>query len=91
MRYAVFFLLYAGVFIRSVAFHFYDDPVPPSVYVYMAGYGLLLITEPLITRKKPGYIAVYLFAQTGLIMGMLLTMPSMDFLPSLFAPLISSS
>ena len=87
MRYAVFFLLYAAVFIRAVAFHFYDDPVPPSVYGYLVVYGLLLISEPFITRKIRGYIGVYLVVQTGLIIGMMLAIPPMDFLPSLFFPL----
>jgi signal transduction histidine kinase len=87
MRYAVFFLLYSGVFIRAIAFNYYDDPVPASVYAYLVVYGLLLITEPLLTPRLQGYPALYLIIQTGLVMGMMLTIPSMDFLPSLFLPL----
>ncbi len=87
MRYAVFYLLYAAVVIRAVAFHYYDDPVPPIVYGLMACYGIVLAVEAWLGRRWPGFIWIYLFVQTVLVTGMLLAIPEMDFLPSLFYPL----
>lgn len=87
MRFIVLLLFYIAVVIRAVAFNFYDNPVPALEYLLLAIYGLLLVTEPLISRKWSGYGGVYLGVQFGLVVGMMLVMPSIDFISTLFFPL----
>jgi len=87
MRSAVLYLLYAAIVLRAVAFNYYDDPVPTSVYVLLAVYGIVLVSEPFVSRRFPRYSVIYLVLQAGLVLAMQLTMPSMDFIPSLFYPL----
>lgn len=87
MSSAVLYLLYAAIVLRAVAFNFYDDPVPPSLYALLLVYGIILVTEPFVRRRFPRYPAIYLALQAGLVTGMLWTIPKMDFIPSLFYPL----
>lgn len=87
MRSAVLYLLYAAIVLRAVAFNYYDDPVPTSVYVLLAVYGIVLVSEPFVSRRFPRYSVIYLVLQAGLVLAMQLAMPSMDFIPSLFYPL----
>jgi len=51
MRNFVLLLIYFAVVIRASAFHFYDDPVPPLVYVFLVCYGLILATQPYLTDR----------------------------------------
>jgi signal transduction histidine kinase len=87
MRFIVLLLFYFAVVIRTIAFNFYDDPVPALEYLLLVAYGLLLVTEPLISRRLRSYGWVYLGVQFGLVVGMMLVMPSIDFIPTLFFPL----
>ena len=87
MRSFVLLLIYFAVVIRAIAFHFYDDPVPPLVYVFLALYGLLLATQPYLTRRYPRYTGFYLGIQFALVMAAQFTMPSIDFFISLVFPL----
>lgn len=87
MRFLVLFVFYIAVVIRAVAYNFYDDPVPPLEYLLMAIYGLILVTEPLISRTWPRYAWIYLGVQFGLVAGMMMVMPAIDFIPTLFFPL----
>lgn len=87
MSAAVLYLLYAAIVLRAVAFNYYDDPVPVIVYVLLAAYGVILVTEPSVRRRFPRYPAVYLAIQAALVTGMQWGMPSMDFIPTLYYPL----
>ncbi len=87
MRKFVLLLIYFAVVIRAIAFHFYDDPVPPLTYLFLAIYGLLLATQPALTRRYPRYTPFYLAIQFALVMAAQLTTPSMDFIISLLFPL----
>jgi len=87
MRNFVLLLIYFAVVIRAIAFHFYDDPVPPLVYVFLALYGLLLATQPYLARRYPRYTGFYLGIQFALVMAAQFTIPSIDFFISLIFPL----
>ncbi len=87
MRNFVLLLIYFAVVIRAIAFHFYDDPVPPLVYVFLALYGLLLASQPYLTRRYPRYTGFYLGIQFALVMAAQFTIPSIDFFISLIFPL----
>jgi signal transduction histidine kinase len=87
MRSAVLYLLYAAVVFRAVAFNYYDDPVPPVTYALLAAYGIVLVLQPALSRRVPRYTFFYLILQSALVTAMMVSMPGMDFLPTLFFPL----
>ena len=87
MRSAVMYLIYAAVVFRAVAYNYYDDPVPPVTYALLAAYGIVLVTEPVLSRRYPRYTSIYLILQSALVTAMMISMPAMDFIPSLFFPL----
>jgi signal transduction histidine kinase len=87
-RYLAIYLILAAVTYRTLTAS-YDESVPlnPVVYIYLAAYAALLVSEPLLTRRLRWFPWVYLIAQTGLVVAMLFTAPQLDFLPMLFLPL----
>jgi len=87
MRNFVLLLIYFAVVIRAIAFHFYDDPVPPLVYVFLVCYGLLLATQPYLTHRYPRYTGFYFVIQFALVMAAQVSMLSIDFFISLIFPL----
>lgn len=87
MRNIVLLTIYFAVVIRAVAFHFYDDPVPLITYGFLAAYGILLASYPALSQRIPRYTGFYLLLQFALVMAAQFSMPSIDFLISLFFPL----
>lgn len=87
-RYLAIYLILAAVTYRTLTAS-YDESVPvdPRVYIYLAAYAALLVSEPLLTRRLGWFPWVYLIAQTGLVVAMLFSAPQLDFLPMLFIPL----
>lgn len=86
--YLTFYLLFAAVAIRSLATYFSTDH---PLHWLMAGllliYGSLLATEGRLTRRWHGYPAFYLIMQAGLVLGLLLLPPFLDFFAALYIPL----
>jgi hypothetical protein len=87
MRLAVLLLLYTAVLIRTIAYSYYDTPVPGGLYALQAAYGILLVSEPFITSRLRIYPWIYMVAMFSLVLVMMLIMPTIDFLPTLFYPL----
>lgn len=87
MRLAVLLLLYTAVLIRTIAYSYYDTPVPGGLYALQAAYGILLVSEPFITSRLRIYPWIYMGTMFSLVLVMMLVMPTIDFLPTLFYPL----
>jgi signal transduction histidine kinase len=87
MRAVVLYLLYAAVVLRAIAYNFYDDPVSPIAYALLLAYGVLLVSEPALSRRFPHFPFVYLCLQSAFVTAMLVSESGMDFLPSLYFPL----
>jgi signal transduction histidine kinase len=84
---AATYLIYAAVVVRAAAWFEDNFPVQGVVFVLLAFFGLLLVSEPLFTRRLPWYPYLYLLLQSGLTLALLFLVPGMDFLPALFLPL----
>ncbi|MGW8251244.1 MAG: sensor histidine kinase [Anaerolineales bacterium] len=87
MQFIVLLLAYLAVVVRTVAYNYYDDPVPGLLYLLLVVYGLILVSEPAVSRRLSGYRRVYLSLQFALVVIMMLVMPAIDFLPTLLYPL----
>lgn len=84
---AVMILIYVAVLFRAAAWFESNPPVQGIVVGLLGVFGLLLVSEPFITRRLPKYRYPYLLMQSGLALATLLRAPGMDFLISLFVPL----
>ena len=80
------YLLYAATLIRVVAFSSEETPQGPLIEL-MVLYGIVLFTQPLLSRRLRWYPWAYLTLQSALTLGMLMIPPHFDFLPTLFYPL----
>jgi signal transduction histidine kinase len=80
-------LFYIAVVVRSTAWHYVGKVDEPLVFILLAAYGALLVTEPFLSRRLRWYPGVYLVLQTGLVIATLRANDDMDFLPTLFYPL----
>jgi signal transduction histidine kinase len=86
IRYLGVYLIYLAALVRAL--HDYSGrPDTGLVVVLLVIYGLLLILEPWLPRRRGWYPWVYLSLQSGLVMVLLLFPPHQDFLPMLFIPL----
>jgi signal transduction histidine kinase len=81
------YLVYFAVLARTAGWGVDSFPVPLPVWIFLAAFGLILVTEPFITRRIPRYPRLYAIAQSGLVVAMLYTAPRMDVLTMLFFPL----
>ena len=80
------YFLYAATLIRVVAFFGEQPPQGPLIEL-MILYGIVLFTQPLLSRRLRWYPWIYLALQSALTLGMLMIPPHFDFLPTLFYPL----
>jgi signal transduction histidine kinase len=80
-------LIYAAVLVRAAAWYEDNPPAQGDVIALLIIFGLLLVSEPLFTRRFPRYPYLYLILQSSLTLVLLLSAPGMDFLPALFFPL----
>ena len=80
------YFLYAATLIRVVAFSVEEPPEGPLIEL-MVLYGIVLFTQPLLSRRLRWYPWAYLTLQSALTLGMLMIPPHFDFLPTLFYPL----
>jgi signal transduction histidine kinase len=77
------YTLYVIVTVRTVITYAADD-VLPLLLVLLAIFLLLLVTEPIITRRWSAYRPIYLGLQTALVVVMSRFAPEFDFLWSLY-------
>ncbi len=87
MRVVATYLIYAAVLVRMAEEFDQNPPVRGIVVVLLAVYGLVMASEPLLTRRLRRYPLIYLILQSGLVVSLLIEAPDMDFLPMLFFPL----
>jgi hypothetical protein len=69
---AATYLIYAAVVVRAAAWFEDNPPVQGEVFWLLAIFGLLLVSEPLFTRRLPRYPYLYLLLQSGLTLALLL-------------------
>ena len=93
MRTLGVYLVFAAVVLRA-AVVLSDEPEFLLVIELLAGYGLLLLAETWMIHQKPARFLqsprsklVYLFLQSGLVIGALVASRYEDFLATLFIPL----
>jgi signal transduction histidine kinase len=88
MRYLSVYLIYAAIVVRALAAPYEEDQATPiAVFILLLVYGLMLFSEPALSRQIAWYPWVYLSGQSALVIGMLFAAPQLDFLPTLFVPL----
>jgi signal transduction histidine kinase len=88
MRYLSIYLIFAAIVARALAAPFEEDQVTPAiVFILLLVYGLLLFSEPFLSRRLGWYPWVYLTGQSLLVIAMLFAAPQLDFMPTLFMPL----
>jgi signal transduction histidine kinase len=80
-------LFYIAVVVRTVAWYNVGKLDQVLVLYLLAAYGILLVTEPFLSRRLRWYPGVYLIIQTGLAIATLQGNDDLDFLPTLFYPL----
>jgi signal transduction histidine kinase len=86
VRYLGVYLVYLAALVRAVN-SFSRRPEAGLVMGLLVMYGLLLISEPWLSRRWGWYPWLYLLLQSALAMRLLLIPPHEDFLPMLFIPL----
>jgi len=87
MRSIATYLIYAAVLVRTAEWFDENPPVRGIMFAMLAAYGVMMVTEPLLTQRFRRYPVVYLPVQTGLVLALMIRIPEMDFLPMLFFPL----
>lgn len=86
--YLAFYLLFAAVAIRSLTIYFSaGHSLRWLVAGLLAIYGVLLTSEGWLTRRWPGYASFYLAVQAGVVLGLSLLPPFLDFFAVLYIPL----
>ena len=87
MRYLATYLIYIAVVARAVGWNQETSPIPASIWVLLAVYGAVLVTQQTLTRRLPWYPRFYALVQSVLVITLLYLAPSLDFLIMLFFPL----
>jgi signal transduction histidine kinase len=87
MRYFATYLIYLAVIARAIGWNQETSPIPPTVWILLAIYGVILFSERALTRRFPGYPRLYIIVQSALAIAMLYSAPTVDFLTMLFMPL----
>jgi signal transduction histidine kinase len=87
MRYLATYLIYLAVLARAVGWSQETSSIPTSVWILLGLFGLILFSEQALTRRLPWYPQLYIPLQSGLVIAMLYSASTLDFLPMLFFPL----
>jgi signal transduction histidine kinase len=87
MRNAAPYLIYLAVLARTAGWGQDSFPVPLPVWILLIAFGLILATEPLLTRRLAWYPRLYTLVQSGIVIAMLYIAPIMDVLTMLFFPI----
>ncbi len=87
MRYLVTYLIYVAVIARAIGWNQETAPIPMIIWILLAIFGVILISQQVLTRRFPLYPRLYTLIQSGLVITMLYSDPTIDFLPMLFLPL----
>lgn len=87
MRYLATFLIYFAVLARATGWSYDSGPFPLVIWLLLAAFGILLITEQVITRRLDWYPRLYTILQASLVITMLYIAPTVDFFTMLLLPL----
>jgi signal transduction histidine kinase len=87
MRYFVNYLIYIAVLARAIGWSQDTAPISATIWILLAIFGVILFSERTLTRRFPFYPRLYTLVQSGIIISMLYSAPTVDFLSMLFLPL----
>jgi signal transduction histidine kinase len=87
MQYLATYLIYIAVIARAIGWNHETFPLPTTIWILLAIFGVLLFSERSLTHRFPFYPRVYTLAQSGLVIAMLYSAPTIDFLTMLLMPL----
>ncbi len=87
MRYFATYLIYIAVLARALGWSQDSLPLPAPIWILLPIFGLILFSEPAVTRRVPLYPRLYTLVQSGLVIAMLYIAPHQDIIPMLFIPL----
>ncbi len=87
MHYLATYLIYVAVIARAIGWNQETAPIPTTIWILLAIFGVILFSERVLTRHFPLYPRLYTLLQSALVIAMLYLAPSIDFLTLLFLPL----
>jgi len=87
MRYFATYLIYLAVIARAIGWNEDTAPIPAVLWVLLAAYGVVLVSERSLTQRFPRYPRFYTLVQSVLAIIMLYRAPTLDFITMLFMPL----
>jgi signal transduction histidine kinase len=87
MQYFVTYLIYAAVFARALGWSQDSAPIPQPAWALLIVFGFVLFSERPLSRRLPWYPRLYALVQSGLVVAMLYTAPTVDIFAMLFFPL----
>jgi signal transduction histidine kinase len=87
MRYFATYLIYIAVIARAIGWNQETAPIPTSIWILLAIFGVVLFSQRALTRRFPRYPRLYTLVQSGLVITLLYSAPTLDFLTMLFYPL----
>ena len=87
MSFFAIYLVYIAVVARAIGWNQETAPIPTVIWVLLAIFGVILFSERFVSRRFPLYPRFYTLVQSALVISMLYSAPTMDFLDMLFMPL----
>jgi len=87
MRYFATYLIYIAVIARAFGWNQETAPIPTTIWILLAVFGIILFSQQALTRRFSLYPYLYILVQSILVITMLYSAPTLDFLPLLFLPL----
>ncbi len=87
MRYFTTYLIYIAVIARAIGWSLDTAPIPTTIWILLAIFGGILFSQRVLTRRFPLYPRFYTLVQSALVITMLYSAPTLDFLTMLFFPL----
>ncbi len=87
MRYLATYLVYIAVIARAIGWDQETAPIPTTIWILLAIFGIVLFSQQPLTHRFPAYPRLYILIQTALVIAMLYSAPTIDFITMLFLPL----
>ncbi len=87
MRNFVTYLVYIAVIARAIGWNQETTPIPARIWILLAIHGVILFSQLALTHRFPKYPRLYTVIQSFLVITMLYSAPTLDFLGMLLLPL----
>jgi len=87
MHYFATYLIYIAVIARAIGWNHETAPIPTTIWILLAIFGVVLISQQALTRRFPRYSRWYILVQSVVMIVILYRDPTLDFLDLLFLPL----